>query len=164
MLFEPADILGGMFWGLFVSLLVYYIYKMKIKNISLVNRTYDKSIFLKKKFKFLNILDWKFLKQEIKNFDIIINATSLGLKEGDKIPINFDQIESGKLFYDVIYNPKKTNFLLEAEKRGHQIENGKMMFIYQAQAAFSLFTIAPDMRDGLLPSVNKRVHQLLEND
>jgi len=29
----PFDILGGMFWGLFVSLLVYYIYKMKIKNI-----------------------------------------------------------------------------------------------------------------------------------
>ena len=28
----PFDILGGMFWGLFVSLLVYYIYKMKLKN------------------------------------------------------------------------------------------------------------------------------------
>ena len=32
----PFDILGGMFWGLFVSLLVYYIYKMKIKNIDFV--------------------------------------------------------------------------------------------------------------------------------
>ena len=29
----PFDILGGMFWGLFVSLLVYYIYKMKIKEL-----------------------------------------------------------------------------------------------------------------------------------
>ena len=29
----PFDILGGMFWGLFVSLLVYYIYKMKIKKL-----------------------------------------------------------------------------------------------------------------------------------
>ncbi len=28
----PFDILGGMFWGLFVSLLVYYIYKMKLKD------------------------------------------------------------------------------------------------------------------------------------
>ena len=28
----PFDILGGMFWGLFISLLVYYIYKMKIKD------------------------------------------------------------------------------------------------------------------------------------
>ena len=29
----PFDILGGMFWGVFVSLLVYYIYEMKIKNV-----------------------------------------------------------------------------------------------------------------------------------
>ena len=32
----PFDILGGMFWGLFVSLLVYYIYKMKLKNLDLL--------------------------------------------------------------------------------------------------------------------------------
>ena len=32
----PFDILGGMFWGVFVSLLVYYIYKMKIKKIDIV--------------------------------------------------------------------------------------------------------------------------------
>ena len=32
----PFDILGGMFWGVFVSLLVYYIYKMKIKKIDVV--------------------------------------------------------------------------------------------------------------------------------
>ena len=32
----PFDILGGMFWGLFVSLLIYYIYKMKIKKIDFV--------------------------------------------------------------------------------------------------------------------------------
>ena len=70
----------------------------------------------------------------------------------------------GRLFYDVIYNPKKTNFLLEAEKRGHQIENGKMMFVYQAQAAFGLFTISLNKWQGLLPLINKKVLQLLEND
>lgn len=32
----PFDIVGGMFWGLFVSLLVYYIYKMKIKQLDWV--------------------------------------------------------------------------------------------------------------------------------
>ena len=32
----PFDILGGMFWGLFVSLLVYYIYKVKIKKIDFI--------------------------------------------------------------------------------------------------------------------------------
>ena len=53
---------------------------------------------------------------------------------------------------------------MEAEKRGHQIENGKMMFVYQAQEAFRLFTIRPDVWEGLLPSINKKVLQLLDDD
>jgi shikimate dehydrogenase len=134
--------------------------EMKPSNIMLSNRTKEKAENLKKSFPQLEVLEWG----DIKNFDMIINTTSLGLKENDKIPINYDQIGSGKFFYDVIYNPKKTDFLLEAEKRGHQIENGKMMFVYQAQAAFSLFTIAPNVLQGLLPTINKKVLQLLEND
>ena len=49
-------------------------------------------------------------------------------------------------------------------RRGNQIENGKMMFVYQAQEAFRLWTIAPNQWVGLLPSINKKVLQLLEND
>ena len=40
------------------------------------------SIFLRKRFSQLHILPWGSLKNEIKEFDIIINATSLGLKDG----------------------------------------------------------------------------------
>ena len=140
--------------------IIYALEEMKPSIIMLSNRTKKKAENLKKSFPQLELVEWG----NIKDFDMIINTTRLGLKKNDKIPINYDQIESGKFFYDVIYNPKKTNFLLEAEKRGHQIENGKMMFVYQAQQAFSLFTIAPDVRNGLLPSVNKKVLQLLEND
>jgi len=140
--------------------IIYALEEMKPSTIMLSNRTKEKAQYLKKSFPQLELVEWG----GIKDFDMIINTTSLGLKENDKIPINYDQIGSGKFFYDVIYNPKKTNFLLEAEKRGHQIENGKMMFVYQAQEAFGLFTIAPDMWRGLMPSVNKKVLQLLEND
>ena len=45
------------------------------------------------------------------NFDMIINATSLGLKKEDNINIDFSSIAKNKFFYDVIYNPKETNFL-----------------------------------------------------
>ena len=54
--------------------------KSGVKKISVTNRTNEKCIFLKKKFKHLNILPWNSLEDEIRNFDIIINATSLGLK------------------------------------------------------------------------------------
>ena len=140
--------------------IIYALEEMKPSSIMLSNRTKEKSKNLKKLFPQLELVEWG----DIKNFDMIINTTSLGLKESDKIPINHDLIGSGKLFYDVIYNPKKTNFLLEAEKHGHQIENGKMMFVYQAQEAFRLFTMAPNVLSGVLPSINKKVFQLLEND
>ena len=52
--------------------IIFSLQKSKIKNISIINRTHEKSIFLKKKFNFLNILEWKSLRQEICNFDIII--------------------------------------------------------------------------------------------
>ena len=140
--------------------IIYALEEMKPSTIMLSNRTKEKAKSLKKSFPQLELVEWG----DIKNFDMIINTTSLGLNENDKIPINYDQIGSGKLFYDVIYNPRKTNFLLEAEKRGHQIKNGKMMFVYQAQEAFRRWTIAPNVWVGLVPSVNKEVLQLLEND
>ena len=140
--------------------IIYSLKKMKASKITLTNRTKEKAENLKKLFPQIELVEWG----DIKDFDMIINTTSLGLKENDKIPINYDQIGSGKFFYDVIYNPRKTNFLLEAEKRGHQIENGKMMFVYQAQEAFRLWTIGPDQWAGLRPPINKKVLQLLEND
>ena len=72
---------------MFHLLFVLSIKKSGIKNISITNRTNEKCIFLKK-FNFLNIIPWEDLKSEIKNFDIIINATSLGLK--NFADFNFD--------------------------------------------------------------------------
>ena len=142
------------------SSIIFALEQMEASTIMLSNRTKEKAENLKKLFPQLELVEWG----NIRNFDIIINATSLGLKESDKIPINYDQMGSGKLFYDVIYNPSKTNFLLEAEKRGHEIKNGKMMFVYQAQEAFRRWTITPNICMGLVPSINKKVLQLLEND
>ena len=63
--------------------------KSGIKNISITNRTNEKCIFLKKKFNFLNIIPWQDFRSEINNFDIIINATSLGLKNYQDFNFNF---------------------------------------------------------------------------
>ena len=51
--------------------------KSGVKDISIINRTLEKCMFLKKKFNNLNIIEWSKIKDEVKNFDIIINATSL---------------------------------------------------------------------------------------
>ena len=50
---------------------IFSLLKSKIKNISVINRTHEKSLFLKKKFNFLNILKWSSLREKITEFDLI---------------------------------------------------------------------------------------------
>lgn len=118
--------------------------KMEVSKIILSNRTRQKAEELKKKFLDLEILNWG----EMIDFDMIINATSLGLEKDERIEINYEKIGSDKLFYDVIYNPIKTDFLIKGEMFGNQIENGKMMFVFQAQLAFNIW-------HNVLPTVDK---------
>ena len=121
--------------------------KLEAAKIILSNRTKKKAEDLKKMYLDLETIDWG----EPPDFDMIINATSLGLKSIDEIKLNYADIGPNKLFYDVIYNPAQTNFLLKAKKFGNQIENGKMMFIYQAQLAFKIWhNITPKVTDNLL--------------
>jgi len=120
--------------------------KLGVSKISLSNRTKEKAEDLKKIYKDLEVISWG----QCVDFDIIINATSLGLKKDDQIELDFSKFKSNKLFYDVIYNPSKTNFLLKGEKLGNKIENGKMMFIYQAQLAFKIW-------HNILPKVDIKI-------
>ena len=121
--------------------------KLEVGKIILSNRTKDKAENLKKIYPGLEIIDWG----KIPDFNMIINATSLGLKNDDEIKLNYADITPNKLFYDVIYNPNKTKFLLKAKQFGNQIENGKMMFIYQAQLAFKIWhNLLPKVDDKLL--------------
>ena len=119
-------------------------------KIFLSNRTKEKAENLKKIHSDLELVDWGASTE----FDMIINATSLGLKEEDEIKLDYNKIGSGKLFYDVIYNPNKTNFLLKGKELGNQIENGKMMFIFQAQLAFSIW-------HKILPKIDAKTIELL---
>ena len=125
--------------------------KMGASKITLSNRTKKKAEDLKKMYSDLEIIDWG----EVPEFNMIINATSLGLKKNDEIKLNYDDIGSNKLFYDVIYNPAQTNFLSKAKQLGNQIENGKMMFIYQAHMAFTIWhKIIVDIDDKTINLLN----------
>ena len=127
-----------------VSSIILALKKMKVSKIILSNRTRQKAEDLKKSFSDLELINWG----ETPEFDMIINATSIGLKEGDEIKLNYDGIGPKKFFYDVIYNPKETNFLKKAKMLGNQAQNGKMMFIYQAHQAFTIWhKIMPEIDD-----------------
>ncbi len=123
---------------------------MSVKKIFISNRTHSKAENLKKNFNKIEIIKWGTMP----DFDMIINATSLGLKNDENIILDYSKISSEKFFYDVIYNPSETNFLKSAKKNGNKIENGKKMFIYQAQASFKIW-------NNLEPKVDDRVMELL---
>ena len=106
---------------------------------------------MKNLFKYIDIVNWG----EIPNFDMIINATSLGLKEDDEIKLNFSNIGKDKIFYDVIYNPIETKSLKKAKDLGHRVENGKMMFVYQAHQAFTLW-------HKIMPNIDSETIKLLD--
>ena len=124
--------------------------KMGASKIILSNRTRAKAENLKKIIPDLEIINWG----QAPEFNMIINATTVGLNSNDEIKLDYDAIGPHKLFYDIIYNPKQTNFLLKAKKFGNQTENGKMMFIYQAHQAFNVW-------HKVLPSINDKIIKLL---
>ena len=118
--------------------------KMGASKILICNRTKIKAEELKKTFNELEIINWG----ETPNFDMVINATSIGLKNEDGIKLDYSGMGHNKFFYDVIYNPKETIFLKRAKLFGNRTENGKMMFIYQAHQAFTIWhKLMPDIDD-----------------
>ena len=134
-----------------VSSIILVLKKMGASKIILSNRTKKKAEGLKKSFSYLEIIDWG----KTPEFDMIINATSLGLKNNDEIKLNYPDIGINKFFYDVIYNPKQTIFLKRAKMFGNKAENGKMMFLYQAHQAFTIW-------HKIMPEIDEETIKLLD--
>ena len=134
-----------------VPSIIYASMKMNSSEIFVSNRTSEKTEKVKIIFNNIKLVSWG----DVPDFDVIINATSLGLNQEDKINLDLTQIGKNKLFYDVIYNPTETNFLKKAKKLGNKCENGKLMFIYQAFSAFKLW-------HGIEPIINNETIRLLD--
>jgi len=134
-----------------VPSIIFSLIKMKVSKITISNRTKEKAENLKKLYKDVEIIKWG----DISNFDMIINATSLGLKKEDNLNFDFSSISGNKFFYDVIYNPSETNFLKIGRELGNKTLNGKLMFIYQAMSAFNIW-------HEQTPEIDENVIKLLD--
>tara|TARA_A100000164_G_C21755069_1_gene698878 strand:+ start:53 stop:844 length:792 start_codon:yes stop_codon:yes gene_type:complete len=145
---KKVFILGA---GGVVPSIIFALNKMKVAEITISNRTKDKAKNLQELFKNIKIIDWG----RVSDFDIIINATSLGLNKNDEIGLDTSKLGKNKLFYDVIYKPNETNFLKMGKKLGNKIENGKLMFIYQALASFKVW-------HGIQPQINNEIIKILD--
>jgi 3-dehydroquinate dehydratase/shikimate dehydrogenase len=82
-------------------------------------------------------------------FDVIINATPVGMGNGRESPLQEQEINARYVF-DMIYDPAETRFLKFAKERGAQIIPGIEMFVHQAARQFEIWTGKPAPWDEML--------------
>jgi len=120
------------------------------KSVTVLNRSIDKAEkvceYVKqetgKELKFAS-LETKNICDNAQNCDIIINATPLGMHgiDADFEDFSFfENLKSGAVVSDLIYNPEETNFLRNARLKGFKNINGLGMLIYQALIADRIYT------------------------
>ena len=132
--------------------------KSNILDISVTNRTNEKTLFLKKQFKNIKIIKWEKYNDLIENFDIIINATSLGLKSGDDFENLFQNIKKETVYIDTIYNPSQTKMIKHLKSKNIKTYNGLDMFIYQGQKSFYTWTKKnPEINNELLDLLMSKI-------
>ncbi|MDI6704284.1 MAG: shikimate dehydrogenase [bacterium] len=115
------------------------------KRIVLTDKVMDKAESLYnaiKRFTSTAIIDisCKTVKDYISTTDILINATSVGMKEEDPLPIPEELLHDRLFVYDLIYNPPKTKLLEHALKKGARISNGISMLVHQGAFSFEIWT------------------------
>lgn len=87
---------------------------------------------------------------EIPDDALLINATSLGLKTDDPLPIPAKALTASIALYDMVYNPPRTALMQTVESLGGQTANGLSMLVYQGVRALEIWsdrTVNPDTMD-----------------
>jgi 3-dehydroquinate dehydratase / shikimate dehydrogenase len=83
------------------------------------------------------------------DFDVIINATPVGMGNTRESPLNADEIKAQYVF-DMVYDPAETKLLRLAKERGVQVIAGSEMFVHQAARQFEIWTGKPAPREDML--------------
>ena len=114
--------------------------KQQIKSLQIINRNFDKANELIKKIKvidknlFVEITEYKD-NYFLNGYDIIINATSLGLHKDDKLPFDVSKTSSETVIADIIMQPSNTELLKQAINLGRSVHYGKYMIESQIDLA-----------------------------
>jgi 3-dehydroquinate dehydratase/shikimate dehydrogenase len=87
------------------------------------------------------------------DFDVIVNATPVGMDNQKDSPLHEDEIKA-KLVFDMVYDPMETRLLRMAKERGAQTIAGSEMFVHQAARQFEIWTGKPAPWDDMLRVVN----------
>ncbi len=92
--------------------------------------------------------------------DLLLNATSLGLKAGDPLPADPDWLRAHppRRVYDMIYRPAETPLLRAAKEAGCAVANGVNMLLHQGETALQLWSGRPAPVEVMRVALERNVH------
>jgi len=113
-------------------------------NIDITNRTVEKAKVLIEQCQYQTnsqSLSLQEASEQLGNYSCVIQTTCIGMKDTmNEMPLSLKNLKKNTVCCDIIYNPKKTKFLIEAQKSGAIIQNGLEMFVNQGAIAFEKWT------------------------
>jgi shikimate dehydrogenase len=94
------------------------------------------------------------------DLEFIVNATSLGLRPGDGLPLDPEAypFQRADGVYDMVYRPAETPLLRAAREAGCRTANGLGMLLYQGAAAFSLWTGRPAPLEAMRNALHAEIY------
>jgi shikimate dehydrogenase len=114
-----------------------------ISKLVVANRTYNKSAELSKQAELQGLTSSVLMIEEAKvmakRFDLIVNATSVGLQSNESI-LDSEDIDCSSTVYDLVYRPVMTKLLENAQEKGARIIYGYEMLLEQGAQAFEIWT------------------------
>jgi shikimate dehydrogenase len=130
----PAAIFGA---GGAARAVIAALIEVGVPEIRIANRTRPRAQALRSDFGAkISVYDWVQAPNMLEGAATVINTTSLGMAGKADFRVPLDALESGALATDLVYNPLKTQFLLEAEARDCTIVDGLGMLLHQAAPGF----------------------------
>ena len=93
----------------------------------------------------------------IREADLIVNATPLGMGEDRRTSVNADILHEGQYVFDLVYNPVETELLKKAREKGLKCCNGLVMLLYQGIEAFDLW-----MEEFTGEKPSEEIHEKME--
>jgi len=126
-------------------------------SVTLCNRTVSKAQEIAAHFGGMSGRGLDELPELMKQADILVNTTSLGMLGKPPLDVDLAPLKPGAIVYDVIYVPLETAILKEAKSRGHRTVDGLGMLLHQAVEGFNHWF-------GQKPEVTEEIRQLLIDD
>lgn len=139
---------------------IYGLIKEGVRKIYITNRNEKKAIDLIADFnskanivlEFLNQIEFE---ERLKECDLLVNTTSLGMENQPPLLINLDFLPKSAIVYDIVYKPLMTELLSNAQNRGNKIVTGIGMLLHQAVVGFEAwFKVKPEIDQSIKKQIS----------